>query len=107
VLLRMSYTNSSVSATLYGVDPGYEVTTVYGEWEEGEPYRTVVRKDPDYPIGTEFIESSGANGRSITIVRTVKDRNGNIIQEKEFHSNYQPKNEVKVQGSAEPSSERE
>ena len=25
--------------------------------EEGEPYRTVVRKDPDYPIGTEFIES--------------------------------------------------
>ena len=55
----MSYTNSSVSATLYGVDPGYEVTTVYGEWEEGEPYRTVVRKDPDYPIGTEFIESSG------------------------------------------------
>ena len=105
VLLRMSYTNSSVSATLYGVAPGYEVTTVYGEWEEGEPYRTVVRKDPDYPIGTEFIESSGANGRSITIVRTVKDRNGNIIQEKEFHSNYQPKNEVKVQGSAEPSSE--
>lgn len=105
VLLRMSYTNSSVSATLYGVDPGYEVTTVYGEWEEGEPYRTVVRKDPDYPLGTEFIESSGANGRSITVVRTVKDRNGNIIQEKEFHSNYQPKNEVKVQGSAEPSSE--
>lgn len=105
VLLRMSYTNSSVSAMLYGVDPGYEVTTVYGEWEEGEPYRTVVRKDPDYPLGTEFIESSGANGRSITVVRTVKDRNGNIIQEKEFHSNYQPKNEVKVQGSAEPSSE--
>ena len=105
VLLRMSYTNSSVTASLYGIDPGYEVATVYGEWEEGEPYRTVVRKDPDYPLGTEFIESSGADGRSITIVRTVKDRNGNIIQEKEFHSNYQPKNEVKVQGSAEPSSE--
>ncbi len=103
VLLVMSYTNSSVTATLYGVDPGYEVTTTYGEWQEGEPYRTIVRQDPDYPVGKEFVESSGTDGRSITIVRTVKDRNGNIIQEKEFNSNYNPKNKVVVQGSAQPS----
>lgn len=103
VLLVMSYTNSSVTATLYGVDPGYEVTTEYGEWQEGEPYRTIIRQDSDYPVGEEFVESSGADGRSITIVRTVKDRNGNIIQEKEFHSNYNPKNKVVVQGSAQPS----
>lgn len=100
VLVVMSYTNSSVTATLYGVDPGYEVTTTYGEWQEGEPFKTVIRQDPDYPLGTEFVESSGADGRSITIVRTVKDENGNIIQEKEFHSNYKPKNKVVVQGSA-------
>lgn len=103
VLLVMSYTNSSVTATLYGVDPGYEVTTQYGEWQEGEPYRTIIRQDSDYPVGEEFLESSGADGRSITIVRTVKDRNGNIIQEKEFHSSYNPKNKVVVQGSAQPS----
>lgn len=103
VLLVMSYTNSSVTATLYGVDPGYEVTTRYGEWQEGEPYRTIVRQDSDYPVGEEFVESSGADGRSITIVRTVKDRNGNIVQEKEFQSNYHPKNKVVVQGSAQPS----
>lgn len=100
VLVVMSYTNSSVTATLYGVDPGFEVTTTYGEWQEGEPFRTVIRQDPDYPLGTEFVESSGADGRSITIVRTVKDQNGNIIQEKEFSSNYKPKNKVVVQGSA-------
>lgn len=103
VLLVMTYTNSSVTATLYGVDPGYEVSTTYGEWQEGDPYKTVIRKDPDYPVGTEFEESSGADGRSITIVQTVKDKNGNIIQEKEFHSNYNPKNKVVVQGSAESS----
>jgi vancomycin resistance protein YoaR len=103
VLLVMTYTNASVTATLYGVDPGYEVTTTYGEWQEGEPYRTIVRQDPDYPVGKEFVESSGTDGRSITIVRTVKDRNGNVIQEKEFNSTYSPKNKVVVQGSAQSS----
>lgn len=102
VLLVMSYTNSSVTAKLYGVDPGYEVTTQYGEWQTGEPYKTVVRQSSDYPLGDEFVESSGTDGRSITIVRTVKDKNGNIIQEDEFHSNYKPKNKVVVQGTAEP-----
>ena len=38
VILVMSYSNSSVTATLWGVDPGYEVSTDYGEWKEGEPY---------------------------------------------------------------------
>ena len=100
VLLVMSYTNSSVTATLYGVDPGYEVTTTYGEWQEGEPFKTVVRQDSDWPVGKEFVETQGTDGRSITIVRTVKDKNGNIIREKEFNSNYRPKNKVVVQGSA-------
>ena len=34
VILVMSYSNSSVTATLWGVDPGYEVSTDYGEWKE-------------------------------------------------------------------------
>ena len=36
VLLVMTYTNSSVTCTLWGVDPGYEVSTEYGDWEKGE-----------------------------------------------------------------------
>ncbi|WP_251197944.1 VanW family protein [Anaerotardibacter muris] len=100
VLLVMSYTNSSVTATLYGTDPGYEVTTTYGEWQAGEPFKTVIRQDSDWPVGKEFVETQGTDGRSITIVRTVKDRYGNIIREKEFNSNYRPNNKVIVQGSA-------
>ena len=102
VLLVMSYTNSSVTATLYGADPGYEVTTTYGEWQTGDPFKTIIRQDPDYPVGKEFVETPGTDGRSITIVRTVKDKDGNVIRENEFHSNYNPKNKIVVQGSAEP-----
>ena len=76
------------------------VTNTNGDWKQGEPFKTVVRQDPDWPVGKEFVETQGTDGRSITIVRTVKDQNGNIIREKEFNSNYRPKNKVIVQGSA-------
>lgn len=106
VLLVMSYTNSSVTAKLYGVDPGYSVETITGEWQEGEPFKTIYRQDPDIAQGKEVIESNGLDGRYITIKRIVKDKDGNVIREKEFHSNYSPQNKVVVQGTKpSPSSE--
>ena len=40
VLMRTSYTDTSVTVTLYGVDPGYRVSTNVGEWTEGEKHKT-------------------------------------------------------------------
>ncbi len=100
VLLVMSYTNSSVTATLYGVDPGYSVSTEYGEWEEGEKYSTKYKDDANLASGTEQLSSSGSNGSKITIVRTVKDSQGNVRSQQTFTSVYDPKDEVILRGTA-------
>lgn len=100
VLLVMTYTNSSVTATLWGVDPGYEVSTEYGEWKKGEPYSTVYKNDDSLPAGTEQVSTTGVDGSSITIVRTVKSADGAVLHEDTFSSNYAPKNEVVLKGTA-------
>lgn len=100
VLLVMSYTNSSVTASLWGVDPGYQVSTDYGEWKEGEHYSVKYRNDDSVAQGTEYIETTGVNGSSISITRIVKDSNGKLLHEDLFESTYAPKDQVVVRGTA-------
>lgn len=100
VLLVMSYTNSSVTATLYGVDPGYVVSSEVGEWKEGKKHKTTYRKDETLKQGEEVVETAGSDGREITVVRTVRDKAGNLLHEQSFNSVYQPIDEVIVQGTA-------
>ena len=100
VLLVMSYTSTSVTATLWGVNPGYQVSTEYGDWQKGQAYSTVYKTDNTVASGTEYVETTGVDGSSITIVRTVKDHDGKILHQDSFTSNYAPKNKVIVKGAA-------
>lgn len=100
VLLVMSYTSTSVTCTLVGVSPQYQVSTEYGEWQAGKAYSTVYKTDDTLASGKEYVESTGVDGSSITIVRTVKDRSGNLLHTDEFTSNYSPKDKVIVKGTA-------
>ena len=100
VLLVMSYTSTSVTATLWGVDPGYQVSTEYGDWKKGQPYSTTYKTDNTVASGKEYVETTGVDGSSITIVRTVKDRDGKVLHEDSFTSTYAPKNKVIVKGTA-------
>lgn len=100
VLLVMSYTSTSVTCTLVGVSPQYQVSTEYGEWQAGQAYSTTYKTDDTLASGKEYVESTGVDGSSITIVRTVKDRSGNVLHTDEFTSNYSPKNKVIVKGTA-------
>ncbi len=99
VLLVMSYTSTSITAKLYGVDPNYVVSTDYGEWEEGKKFTTKYRDDPAVKTGVETVETAGSDGRKITIVRTVKDSSGSLRHEDAFTSVYEPKTEVIVRGT--------
>lgn len=99
VLLQMSSNDSSVSAKLYGVDPGYEVTTTYGDWQEGEPFKTVYKNDPTRKQGTETVQTTGTNGSQISIERIVKDSSGSIIDQSTFTSVYRPKDKVILRGT--------
>lgn len=98
VLVQMSSNDSSVTAKLFGVDPGYEVTTTYGDWKEGEPFKTVYKNDPARKQGTETVQTTGTNGSQITIERIVKDSSGTVIDQSTFTSVYRPKDKVILRG---------
>lgn len=98
VLLAMSYTDTTVTATIYGVNPEYQVSTNTGEWQEGEKFKTKTMRDDNLAPGTSYVKTVGSDGRKISIVRTVKDKNGTILHEDLFSSTYDPMNEVKVEG---------
>lgn len=96
VLVRTSYTDTSITVTLYGVDPGYKVSTRTGDWEQGEPHSTKVERDSTLPAGTSYVKTAGTDGATIDVYRTVKDRSGNVLREDDFHSVYAPITEVVV-----------
>ena len=98
VLLQMSYTDTTVTAKLYGVPTGYKVSTETGQWEEGESYKTEFETDDDLGEGSYYQKTVGSDGSQIAITRTVTDINGNIIKQDAFTSIYTPKNEVYVVG---------
>ncbi len=99
VLLTTSNDDTSITVTLYGVDPHYSVTSETGDWIEGESYSTETVVDDTLEPGTSYIETAGSDGLEITVNRTVKDRNGDILYEDVFNSIYSPVNEVIVEGS--------
>lgn len=94
--MRVTCTESTVTATLYGVDPGYRTSTQVGEWEKGEEHKTRTEIDESLSSGTSHVKTRGTDGRKITIVRTVKDDEGAVLHEDVFPSEYAPITEVIV-----------
>ena len=101
LLLVMTYTDSSVTATLYGVSPNYQVSTEVGEWEEGEPYSTRYITDETLSKDDEVIQQNGSDGRSITVIRTVTDTDGKVLHQDTFSSTYSAKDEIIARGPSE------
>ncbi len=98
VLLHCSYTDTSLTVTLYGVNPGYTVSTQTGEWKAGEAYRTRVECDESMAEGASYVKTAGIDGSSISVYRTVRDTAGNILHEDEFESRYDAETKVVVAG---------
>lgn len=93
VLVATSYTNSTVTISLYGTKPGYEVTYDTGAWSDikDPPVREV--PDPTLPAGSRVIFERGSSGRSIIVVRHVF-KDGVEIRTDTFKSVYRPGEEV-------------
>lgn len=98
ILLKTSYTDTSLTVTLYGISPGNTVTTETGAWEEGEKHKTIYRYDDSYSAGYSYVKNSGSDGQSITVTRTVKDKSGRVVNEDTFASVYQPTDQIIVRG---------
>ncbi len=98
VLMRMSYTDTTVTCTLYGVDPGYVVTTEAGEWSPGDPFKVKYEEDESLEEGKSKVKTVGTDGSYIQVKRIVSDRDGNVLREAVFTSNYLPINQIVIYG---------
>ncbi len=98
VLVRTSYTDSSITVSLYGIDPDYQVSTSTGEWVEGEKHSTKTQVDQTMTPGSSYVKTAGTDGKSITVIRKVTAPDGTVLHEDVFQSTYDPVNEVVVAG---------
>ncbi|WP_283170480.1 VanW family protein [Curtanaerobium respiraculi] len=94
VLVRMDYDDTTVTCTLYGIDPDYKVEYQTGDWEEGEDFKTVYETDDSLATGVQVLAQNGTKGRHITVTRTVKDAARTVRGEDTFTSNYVAQNRI-------------
>jgi vancomycin resistance protein YoaR len=93
ILIATSYTGTTITISLYGVDPGYAVTSTTGEFYDVTPYPTQTVKDPKLPEGVKLVEDEGETGRTCVVTRVVK-LGGEVVRTDTFKSVYKPKIEV-------------
>lgn len=90
VLVAVGYTSDSITVSLYGTDPGYEIDYSTGKFTNVTPYKKNVVKDSSLASGMQLIEDPGVDGKKVVVTRTVK-QNGRVIRTDTFTSNYKPK----------------
>jgi vancomycin resistance protein YoaR len=98
VLLQTSWTDTTVTVDLLGVDPGYTVESQEGEFKEGAKHGVRTEVDNKLEKGETEVKQSGVDGSSITVTRTVKDSAGNVVRTDRFDSVYDAQDEVILVG---------
>ncbi|MDY0087985.1 MAG: VanW family protein [Coriobacteriia bacterium] len=93
VLIATGFSNSSVTISLYGTDPGYSVTGVTGEFTDIKPFTTKEIPDDTLAAGVRVVEDAGVDGRRIVVKRTVT-KGGTVVREDSFTSSYVPKQQA-------------
>lgn len=92
ILVRTSYTSTSITVSFYGHNDVDEVRAVHGQPYNTKPYPTVRRVNRSLPPGASVRVQSGQNGFSIEVTRIVV-RNGD--EERDDWSNrYVPETEI-------------
>lgn len=94
ILLTTSYTDGTLTVTLWGVSPERSVETYVSDWEEGEEYETKYVLNTDMAPTAYRVKTRGSNGRSIYVERTVYDKNGEQVSLQRFSSTYDAVNEI-------------
>lgn len=93
ILIRADFTASSVTISLYGTSPGYDVSYTTGPWSDAKPFSTKEVKDSTLPKGTRVVEDPGVVGGKIVVTRTVR-KGGKVVSTDTFTSIYKSKEQV-------------
>lgn len=101
IYIATAYTNSSVTISLYGTDPGYVVRESTDGFTDFKPFTTKEVPDDTLEEGTRIVEDSGVDGRRIVVKRTVL-KGDTVVREDMFTSNYVPKEQIERVGTKEP-----
>ncbi len=105
ILIKTSYTNSTMSVQLYGTREGITVTQKTGP--KTNFTSAGVRKIPDASVaaGEEVRTGGGTGGFTVTVFRTVK-RNGKVIRKDQFTSRYTPQDVIIKVGPPKPKEDK-
>jgi hypothetical protein len=99
VLVWMTYTNDSLTCTLYGQDPGYRVVSKKGDWTILKKFKTIEKDDPSLPTGTTKVQTKGMDAKKIQVERIVYDKDGKVLRDTVFNSRYKEVDEVDLIGT--------
>jgi vancomycin resistance protein YoaR len=101
ILIKTSYTNSTMSIQFYGTREGITVTQKTGPKSNFTSPGVRKINDPTVPAGEEVRSGGGNGGFTVTVFRTVK-RNGKVIRKDQFTSHYTPEDVIIKVGPPKP-----
>jgi len=101
LLITATWTDYTVTVTLWGTNPGYSVETITGEFVMGAEYAKREVDNPDMYVGEERIKQEGVDGRSIQVRRIVYNSQGEVVRDAVFYSIYAAQPEIKEIGTKE------
>jgi vancomycin resistance protein YoaR len=90
VLVSVGYSSDSITVSLYGTDPGYDVSYETGKFTNIVPFKKIKEPDPTLQVGLEVVKDPGVDGKKVVVTRTVK-KGGQVVRTDTFTSNYTPK----------------
>ncbi len=94
ILVQTSWTDSTVTVTLLGVDPGYSVESVEGEFKDGAKHGVRTEESRDLARGEYQVKQAGVDGSSIDVTRIVRDADNKIVRKDTFTSVYDAQDEI-------------
>jgi vancomycin resistance protein YoaR len=78
LLITMSFTDYSVTCTLWGISPGYKVESITGELVEGEDFQRKEVFDETLASGTRFVDQVGLKASKVEVRRIVYNSDGSV-----------------------------
>lgn len=93
ILVRTQVSGGSLTISLYGTDPGYQVDYTTSDFTDVRPFPTTEVKDPTLAVGARAVEDPGEDGGTVTVVRTVY-LGAKVVRTDTFVSHYKAKEEV-------------
>ena len=92
ILISTATTNSSVTISFFGLDPGYTVDVRTGSFRRTS-FDTEEVRDNTMPEGTRVVERAGQRGGTVNVYYTVRD-GSRVVREQTFTSRYRAVDEI-------------